>query len=144
MKVNFCLSMVTLAFLTASTIAADPRVAHASDRIWSKCGACVAAPVPRLVARSMVSPGILAARAAIVALRNRGFPFGSPPPLFAAIEISLDSLLKIFPRFASIAPLKRLTLDHLLCPAILLRSSSLKLPGQKTVGFGNGRASMRY
>jgi len=28
-------------------------------------------------------------------------------------------LLKILPRFASIAPLKRLTFDHLLCPAIL-------------------------
>jgi hypothetical protein len=25
-------------------------------------------------------------------------------------------LLKILPRFASIAPLKRLTFDHLLCP----------------------------
>src|SRR5438132_14389355 len=32
--------------------------------------------------------------------------------------ISFESLLKIFPRFASIAPLKRLTFDHLLCPAI--------------------------
>jgi len=32
--------------------------------------------------------------------------------------ISLDNLLKILPRFASIAPLKRLTFDHLLCPAM--------------------------
>jgi hypothetical protein len=32
--------------------------------------------------------------------------------------ISFDNLLKILPRFASIAPLKRLTFDHLLCPAI--------------------------
>jgi hypothetical protein len=32
--------------------------------------------------------------------------------------ISFDNLLKILPRFASIAPLKRLTFDHLLCPAM--------------------------
>jgi hypothetical protein len=31
-------------------------------------------------------------------------------------------LLKILPRLASIAPLKRLTFDHLLCPAIGVRS----------------------
>src|SRR5438309_11841068 len=36
--------------------------------------------------------------------------------------ISFDNLLKILPRFASIAPLKRLTFDHLLCPAIGVRS----------------------
>src|SRR5262249_45806064 len=33
-----------------------------------------------------------------------------------------DNLLKTLPRLASIAPLKRLTFDHLLCPAIGLRS----------------------
>src|SRR5215471_14970344 len=53
-----------------------------------------------------------------MALRRRGLPLGSPPPLFAAMEISFDNLLKILPRLASIAPLKRLTFDHLLCPAI--------------------------
>src|SRR5262249_16303882 len=66
--------------------------------------------------------GMLCALAAKTALRKRGLPFGSPPPLFAAIVISLDNLLKIFPRFASIAPLKRLTFDHLLCPDINVRS----------------------
>src|SRR6516165_11589851 len=70
----------------------------------------------------MLSLGMLWARAAKTALRKRGLPFGSPPPLFAAIVISLDNLLKIFPRFASIAPLKRLTFDHLLCPDINVRS----------------------
>jgi hypothetical protein len=38
--------------------------------------------------------------------------------IFAARVISLDNLLKILPRLTSIAPLKRLTFDHLLCPAI--------------------------
>jgi hypothetical protein len=32
--------------------------------------------------------------------------------------ISFDNLLKTLPRFASIAPLNRLTFDHLLCPAM--------------------------
>src|SRR5947209_710598 len=70
------------------------------------------------MARSTLSLGMLWARAAWMALRNRGLAFGSPPPVFAAMLISLDSLLKIWPRFASIAPLKRLTFDHLLCPDI--------------------------
>src|ERR1700686_1614869 len=52
------------------------------------------------------------------ALRRRRLPFGSPPPVFAAMVISFDNLLKILPRLASIAPLKRLTFDHLLCPDI--------------------------
>src|SRR6476660_7804607 len=58
----------------------------------------------------------------MIALRRRGLAFGSPPPVFAARLISFDNLLKILPRFASIAPLKRLTFDHLLCPAIGVRS----------------------
>src|ERR1043166_6534399 len=66
----------------------------------------------------MLSFGMLCSRADWIALRRRGFPEGSPPPIFAAMLISLDNLLKILPRFASIAPLKRLTFDHLLCPAI--------------------------
>src|SRR4029434_8015699 len=82
----------------------------------------LSSPVPRLIARSMLSLGMLWARAASIALRRRGLPFGSPPPLFAARVISFDNLLKILPRLASIAPLKRLTFDHLLCPAIGVRS----------------------
>src|SRR5437763_9109626 len=74
------------------------------------------------MARSMLSFGMLCARATWIALRKRGLPFGSPPPVFAARVISFDNLLKILPRLASIAPLKRLTFDHLLCPAIGVRS----------------------
>src|SRR5213596_3408574 len=64
----------------------------------------------------MLSLGMLWARAVWMALRRRGLAVGSPPPLFAAMVISFDNLLKILPRLASIAPLKRLTFDHLLCP----------------------------
>src|SRR6266576_1038384 len=73
------------------------------------------------MARSTLSLGMLWARAAWMALRNRGLAFGSPPPVFAAMLISLDNLLKIWPRLVSMAPLKRLTFDHLLCPAIDVR-----------------------
>src|SRR5207248_8162775 len=75
-------------------------------------------PVPRLIARSILSLGMLWSRAAWIALRRRGLPAGSPPPVLAAMLISFENLLKILPRLASIAPLKRLTFDHLLCPAI--------------------------
>src|SRR6516165_11388896 len=74
------------------------------------------------MARSILSLGMLCALAARMALRRRGLALGSPPPAFAASVISLDNLLKILPRLASIAPLKRLTFDHLLCPAIGVRS----------------------
>src|ERR1051326_3430919 len=66
----------------------------------------------------MLSFGMLWARAERIALRSRALPFGSPPPVLAAIVISRESLLKSAPRFVSIAPLKRLTLDHLVCPAM--------------------------
>src|SRR5664279_2917066 len=55
-------------------------------------------------------------RAERMALRRRTLAAGSPPPVLAAMVISRESLLKSAPRFASSAPLKRLTLDHLLCP----------------------------
>src|SRR4029079_3017610 len=66
----------------------------------------------------MLSPGMLCPRADKMSLRKRTFPSGSPPPIFAAMVISRASLLKRAPRMASNAPLKRLTFDHLLCPAM--------------------------
>src|SRR5205823_14530972 len=93
----------------------------------------------------MLSFGMLCARAAWIALRRRGFPVGSPPVL-AAMVISLDNLLKIFPRFASIAPFKRLTFDHLLCPAILRSYVFLtcKLRGLKSSGFRTARLAREW
>ena len=40
-----------------------------------------------------------------MAVRSRGLPAGSPPPIFAAIVISRMSLVKCAPRFASVAAL---------------------------------------
>src|SRR3712207_77940 len=66
----------------------------------------------------MLSFGMLCARAERIELRRRTFAAGSPPPIFAAIVISLASLLKSAPRLTSSAPFSRFTLDHLLCPAM--------------------------
>src|SRR5262245_66237184 len=66
----------------------------------------------------MLSLGMLCARAISITLRSRGLPVGSPPPMRAATLISFENLLKIVARLTSSAPLARLTLDHLLCPAM--------------------------
>src|SRR6266498_4843484 len=70
------------------------------------------------MARSTLSFGMFAARLLSRARRSRGFIPGSPPPILAAMVISLLSFAKILPRLASIAPLKCFTFAHLLCPAI--------------------------
>src|SRR5438105_15542546 len=90
-------------------------------------------PVPRLIARSMLSFGMLWARAERMALRSRALPFGSPPPVLAAMVSSRESLLKSAPRFVSSAPLKRLTFDHLLCPD--MRWEFCEIAGQTCVLF---------
>ncbi len=55
------------------------------------------------MARSMLSFGMLFWRAVITAVRRRGFALMSPPPIRAAIVISLMSLVNSLPRFASLA-----------------------------------------
>src|SRR5207253_5594776 len=89
---------------------------------------------------------MLCARAAWMALRKRRLPFGSPPPVFAAMVISFDNLLKILPRFASIAPLKRLTFDHLLCPDMNARSYILRpeICLTKSCRFGTARLARKW
>ena len=56
-------------------------------------------------ARLMLSAGMLAALAAAMALRRRGLPSGSPPPIAAATVISLISLVKTL---AALGVLRRL------------------------------------
>src|SRR5580658_9191586 len=86
-------------------------------------------PAPRLIARSILSLGMLAARHLSKTMRKRGFMEGSLPANLTAMAISLPSLAKILARLASTAPLKCFTLAHLLCPAIMLRSSSRSMGG---------------
>src|ERR1019366_2214797 len=72
-------------------------------------------PVPRWMARLMLSAGMFSFFAARIAVRSRGFMSGSPPD-FAAIAISLMRRVKILPRLASSAPFLCLMVAHLEWP----------------------------
>src|SRR6476646_5491373 len=74
-------------------------------------------PVPRMMARLMLSFGIDTALAAVIAVRRRGFASGSPP-LRAAIMISLMIVVNILPRLASSAAFLCLMVAHLEWPDI--------------------------
>src|SRR5207244_13116644 len=81
-----------------------------------------------LIARSIVSPGILAALAAASAVRSRGFAFTSLPPMRAAIVRSLMSLVKARPRRASLRAFLCLIVLHLEWPDMAI-SSRQRSPG---------------
>src|SRR6185312_5383512 len=76
------------------------------------------APAPRLIARSTVSFGMLAWRAASTAARNRGLAAVSGRPERAAVVNSRISLVKILPRFLSCAPLRYMMFLNCEWPAI--------------------------
>src|SRR4051812_41845758 len=63
--------------------------------------------------------------ASLTALRNRALPLTSPPPLRAAMVISLISLVKVLPRLASSAPFLCLIVCHFECPDITLVTSKM-------------------
>src|SRR5919198_5243683 len=92
----------------------------------SNAAASAPAPLPRAIARSMVSFGIEAARAFSIAFWSARLPAGSGPPSFAATISARVSLVKSWPRFASAAPFLCLIDDHLLCPDIRLLSDQLQ------------------
>src|SRR5580704_1279498 len=73
-------------------------------------------PVPRWMARLILSAGMFSALAAATAPRKRGLASGSPPPWRAAMVISLIRRVKILPRFASSAPFLCLIVAHLEWP----------------------------
>src|SRR6266536_2344636 len=83
-------------------------------------------PLPRAIARSMLSFGIEAARAFSIAFWSARLAAGSGPPSFAATISARVSLVNSCPRFASAAPFLCLILDHLLCPDIRLLSNELQ------------------
>src|SRR5208282_23105 len=91
-------------------------------------------PAPRLMARSMLSLGMLAARHFNSTIRKRGFIAASPPASLAAMLISLLNFANIFARLASIPPLKCFTFAHLLCPAI--KSPRSSTAGESGAGAG--------
>src|ERR1700731_5468479 len=64
------------------------------------------------MARLMLAAGMFSALAAAMAPRRRGLPSGSPPPVLAAMVISLMRRVKILPRLASRAPFLCLIVAH--------------------------------
>src|SRR6185436_8318021 len=92
----------------------------------SYAAASAPVPLPRAIARSMLSFGIEAARALSFAFWSARFEAGSGPPSFAATISARVSLVKSWPRFASAAPFLCLIELHLLCPDIRLLSDQLQ------------------
>src|SRR5262249_3661316 len=93
------------------------------------------------MARLMVSAGIDCPLASLTALRTRGLPSTSPPPMRAATVISLISLVKSLPRLASSAPFFRLIVAHLEWPLMVssLRAvAGLEYPPQKAAQASGG------
>src|SRR5918999_5464506 len=73
-------------------------------------------PVPRWIARLMLSAGMLTDLASATIVRSRGLLSASPPPARAATVSSLMMRVKILPRFASAAPFLCLMVCHLEWP----------------------------
>src|SRR5262245_45995401 len=71
-----------------------------------------------MMARLILSAGIFSVLASAIAFLRRGFPSGSPPPIRAAMVISLMNLVKARPRLESIAAFLCLILCHLEWPDI--------------------------
>ena len=77
---------------------------------------------------ALILAGVRQSSAASIAVRRRGLPPGSPPPLRAATVISRMTLVQEDARFASVMAFLRLICFHLLWPAMaeLLASASLQ------------------
>src|ERR671922_469481 len=82
----------------------------------SNAAASAPAPLPRAIARSILSFGIDASRAFSIAFCSARFPAGSPPPSRAATMIARESFEKSLPRRAPATPFLCLIELHLLCP----------------------------
>src|SRR3954463_13463864 len=79
----------------------------------------------------MLSLGIEACLAFSMAVASAALPAGSPPPSRAATVIARASLVKSWPRLASVAAFLCLIEDHLECPDM----------GAIVGAAGRGRAS---
>src|SRR6185369_5383813 len=99
---------------------------YPSYEMCSYAAASEPVPLPRAIARSMLSFGIEAARAFSIAFWSARLAAGSGPPSFAATISARVSFVKSWPRFASAAPFLCLMDDHLLCPDMSLLSDELE------------------
>src|ERR1019366_9426987 len=73
-------------------------------------------PVPRLMARSMLSAGMLTSRAFCIASRSRKLMLGSLPDSRAATVISFPTFVKVWPLRASTTASLCFIPAHLECP----------------------------
>ncbi len=80
-----------------------------------------------MTARLMFSAGMLAALAAVMAVRRRALPSGSPP-LRAAIMISLMRRVKTLPRLESSAAFLCLMVAHFECPDMVILEAERGTP----------------
>src|SRR5437870_198195 len=71
-----------------------------------------------MMARLMLSAGMFSSLASDTAFLSLGLPSTSPPPIRAAIVISLMTFVNMRPRLASMAPFLCLILCHLEWPDI--------------------------
>src|SRR2546423_8525285 len=83
----------------------------------------------------MLSAGMFNSLASATALRSRGLPSASPPPIRAAMVISLMSFVNMRPRFASRAPFLCLILCHLEWPDIALLLQLCQFPDQFSTNY---------
>src|SRR5258707_4696071 len=90
------------------------------------------------MARLMLSAGMFSALAAATAPRNRGLPSTSPPPLLAAMVISLIRRVNILPRLASSAPFLCLIVAHFEWPDMWITSKNQRFRP------ADGRRCTRY
>src|SRR5437660_13587 len=86
-----------------------------------------------MMARFMLSAGMLTALAAVTAVRRRALASGSPP-VRAAIMISLIRRVNVLPRLASRAAFLCLIVAHLLCPDIEKPQRSVTSEDNKSAG----------
>src|SRR5690242_20247013 len=94
------------------------------------------------MARSIVSLGMFASRAATTAARRRGFAAGSGSPVLAATVSSRMILVKTLARFASCAPLRYMMFLNCERPAMTQDSGTQTfeiVAGKPTILRGSGQ-----
>ena len=95
-------------------------------------------PVPRRIARLMLSAGMFCALASAMIVRRRGFMSGSPPPARAATVNSLMMRVKTLPRLASAAPFLCLIVCHFEWPDMLETPAKSTRSRRKILSHGDG------
>src|SRR6185295_5575312 len=93
-------------------------------------------PMARLITRSMLSLGTLAARAFSIAYLSFRFESLSGPPWRTADMIARDSLLKLRERFLSTAPLRAAMFAEWEWPAMVQLGASRRRPSRRRPADG--------